>query len=55
MGLGKHETIDYVKSRLGLDNFSEGSYKKFRSEMLNDHGDENQMSNGYHIMQDKVS
>ncbi len=35
MGLGKQETIDYVKSRLNLD-FSEGSYKKFRSEVLND-------------------
>ena len=38
MGLSKHETIDYVKGRLGLD-FSEGSYKKFRFEMLTD--DEN--------------
>jgi hypothetical protein len=37
MGLGKHETIAYVKSRLGLnENFSEGSYKKFRAEILND-------------------
>jgi hypothetical protein len=39
MGLGKHETIAYVKSRLGLDNnptFSEGSYKKYRAEALND-------------------
>ena len=49
MGLSKHETIDYVKGRLGLgdDNgnnkekdtnpiFSEGSYKKFRSKVLND-------------------
>ena len=35
MGLSKAETIDYVKGRLGLD-FSEGSYKKFRSEMLTD-------------------
>ena len=48
MGLGKDETIVYVKSRLGLvdddgssnnDNkgpiFSEGSYKKFRAEVLN--------------------
>ena len=35
MGLDKQETIDYVKGRLGLD-FSEGSYKKFRSEVLND-------------------
>jgi hypothetical protein len=35
MGLGKHETIDYVKSRLNLD-FSEGSYTKYRSEILND-------------------
>ncbi len=38
IGLGKDETIDYVKSRLGL-NFSEGSYKN-RSEILND-GDSN--------------
>jgi hypothetical protein len=36
MGLSKQETIDYVKSRLGLIDFSEGSYKKFRSEVLND-------------------
>jgi hypothetical protein len=39
MGLGKHDTIAYVKSRLGLDNnptFSEGSYKKYRAEALND-------------------
>ena len=40
MGLGKDETIVHVKSRLGLDNnnptFSEGSYKKFRAEVLND-------------------
>ena len=39
MGLGKYETISYVKSRLGLDNnptFSEGSYKKYRAESLND-------------------
>jgi hypothetical protein len=35
MGLSKYETIEYVKSRLNLD-FSEGSYKKFRSEILND-------------------
>ena len=34
IGLSKTETIDYVKSRLNLD-FSEGSYKKFRSEILN--------------------
>jgi hypothetical protein len=41
MGLSKSETIEYVKSRLNLDNFSEGSYKKFRSEILNnDDGDE---------------
>ena len=41
MSLSKHETIEYVKSRLNLD-FSEGSYKKFRSEILNgnDNGDE---------------
>jgi hypothetical protein len=39
MGLGKYETIAYVKSRLRLDNnpkFSEGSYKKYRAESLND-------------------
>ena len=36
IGLSKQETIEYVKSRLNLDNFSEGSYKKFRSEILND-------------------
>jgi hypothetical protein len=36
MGLSKQETIDYVKSRLGLIDFSEGSYKKFKSEVLND-------------------
>ena len=35
MRLSKQETIEYVKSRLGLD-FSEGSYKKYRSEILND-------------------
>lgn len=35
IGLGKQETIDYVKSRLNLNNFSEGSYKKYRSEILN--------------------
>ena len=34
IGLSKTETIDYVKSRLNLD-FSEGSYKKFRFEILN--------------------
>ena len=28
--LDKHETIEYVKSRLNLD-FSEDSYKKYRS------------------------
>jgi hypothetical protein len=40
IGLGKAETIDYVKSRLGLD-FSEGSYKKYRSEILNDDNESN--------------
>ncbi len=36
MGLSKLDTIDYVKSRLGLnESFSESSYKKFR-EALND-------------------
>jgi hypothetical protein len=40
IGLNKSETIAYVKSRLNLD-FSEGSYKKFRAETLNnDHGDD---------------
>ena len=39
MGLSKYETIDYVKSRLNLD-FSEGSYQKFRSEILNDNNNE---------------
>jgi hypothetical protein len=39
MGLGKYETIAYVKSRLDLD-FSEGSYKKYRSEVLNNNNDE---------------
>ncbi len=32
----KQETIDYVKSRLGLIDFSYGSYKKFRAQVLND-------------------
>jgi len=38
MGLGRVESIAYVKSRLGLDEkqFSEGSYKKYRSEALSD-------------------
>ena len=37
VGLSKLETIDYVKSRLGLnESFSESSYKKFRAEALND-------------------
>ncbi len=36
MGLCKQETIDYVKSRLGLIDFSYGSYKKFRAQVLND-------------------
>ena len=39
IGLDKHETIEYVKSRLNLD-FSKGSYKKYRSEILNDDNDE---------------
>jgi hypothetical protein len=39
IGLGKDETITYVKSRLNLD-FSEGSYKKYRSEVLNGNDDE---------------
>lgn len=43
LGLSKHETIAYVKSRLGglNENFSEGSYKKFRSEILNDNENNN--------------
>jgi hypothetical protein len=40
IGLDKHETIEYVKSRLNLD-FSEGSYKKYRSEILNDNDESN--------------
>jgi hypothetical protein len=36
MGLSKQETIDYVKSRVGVDNFSDSSYKKYRNEFLND-------------------
>jgi hypothetical protein len=40
IGLGKAETINYVKSRLNLD-FSECSYKKFRSEVLNNNGNNN--------------
>jgi hypothetical protein len=38
MGLGREEAITYVKSRLGLDEkmFSEGSYKKYRAEVLSD-------------------
>lgn len=37
MGLGKFETIAYVKSRLGSDNdFSEHSYNKYRNQVLND-------------------
>ena len=37
MGLGKFETIAYVKSRLGFDNdFSEHSYNKYRNQVLND-------------------
>ena len=36
MGLGKHETIAYVKGRLGLESFSEGSYKKFKAQVLSD-------------------
>ena len=37
MGLGRAESITYVKSRLGLDDktsFSEGSYKKYKTETL---------------------
>ena len=39
MGLGRAESITYVKSRLGLDDktsFSESSYKKYRAEALSD-------------------
>lgn len=38
IGLGKFETIAYVKSRLDLDekSFSEGSYNKYRKEILSD-------------------
>jgi hypothetical protein len=38
MGLGRIESVAYVKSRLGLDEkmFSEGSYKKYRAEALSD-------------------
>ncbi len=39
IGLGRAESITYVKSRLGLDentSFSEGSYKKYRAEILSD-------------------
>ena len=32
VGLSKFETIEYVKSRLNLNSFSEGSYKKFRQQ-----------------------
>jgi hypothetical protein len=39
MSLSKSETIEYVKSRLNTD-FSEGSYKKFRSEILNDNNND---------------
>ncbi len=39
MGLSKYETIDYVKSSLGLIDFSEGSYKKFRAQVLSDNDD----------------
>jgi hypothetical protein len=35
IGMGKYETIEYVKSRLDLD-FSESSYKIYRSDILND-------------------
>ena len=40
IGLDKHETIEYVRSRLNLD-FSEGSYKKYRSEILNNNDELN--------------
>ena len=54
IGLGKHETIEYVKSRLNLD-FSERSYKKYRSEILNNNNDDDdQTFHGYHIMLEKA-
>jgi hypothetical protein len=50
MGLSKHEIIDYVKSRLNLD-FSEGSYKKFRSEDLKDDDESNVQWISYYARQ----
>ena len=48
MGLSKLETIDYVKSRLGLnESFSESSYQKFRAEVLNDESNDVQLISYY--------
>ena len=48
VGLSKLETIDYVKSRLGLnESFSESSYKKFRAEALNDESNDVQWISYY--------
>jgi len=46
MGLGRAESITYVKSRLGLDekSFSAGSYKKYRAEALSDDNNVNWIS-----------
>ena len=46
MGLGKLETIAYVKLGLGQDEkqFSEGSYKKYRAEALSDENNVNWIS-----------
>ena len=47
MGLGRAESIAYVKSRLGLDektSFSEGSFKKYRAEALSDDNNVNWIS-----------
>ena len=46
MGLGRIESIAYVKSRLGLaeKSFSESSYKKYRAEALSDDNNVNWIS-----------
>ena len=47
IGLGRSESITYVKSKLGLDektSFSEGSYKKYRAEALSDDNNVNWIS-----------
>jgi hypothetical protein len=51
IGLSKLETIEYVKSRLNLDYFSEGSYKKYRSEVLNDENSNNAKWISYYARQ----